>query len=96
MALETIVYPILVAVAGGIGSAVVGAYRAVGDKGEDFDKKHFVMSIPRSVVGAVLALGVAGGVWDVTTLAGILGIFAVGATANSVLGKLFGNSDKVE
>lgn len=96
MALEAIVYPILVAVAGGIGSAVVGAYRAVGDKGEDFNTRHFVMSVPRSVVGAVLALGVAGSTWDITTLAGVLGIFAVGATANSVLGKLFGNSDKVE
>lgn len=96
MAIETIVYPILVAVAGGIGSAVVGAYRAVGDKGEDFKTRHFVMSIPRSVVGAVLALAVAGSTWDITTLAGVLGIFAVGATANSVLGKLFGNSDKEE
>ena len=64
MVVEAVVYPIAVAVAGGIGSAVIGAYRAVGDKGEDFDTKHFVMSIPRSVVGAVLALGVAGGSWS--------------------------------
>ena len=94
MTLEAIVYPVLVAVAGGIGSAVVGAYRNVSDKGEKFNTRHFVMSLPRSVVGAVLALGVAGGTWDLATLTGVLGIFSVGFTANQVLGKLWGSNDK--
>jgi len=95
MVLE-IVIPIGIAVAGGIGSAVVGAYRNTKDKGEEFNEKHFVMSIPRSIVGAVLALAVNAGTWDIGTLAGILGIFAVGFTANQVLGKLWGASDKPE
>jgi len=95
MVLE-IVVPIGIAVVGGIGSAVVGAYRNTKDKEEKFNEKHFVMSIPRSIVGAVLALAVGGGSWDIGTLTGILGIFAVGFTANQVLGKLWGANDKEE
>lgn len=96
MALEAIVYPLLVGVAGGIGSAVIGAYKKVAEGEEDFDARHFILSIPRALVGAVLALGVSGGALDVSTVGGILSVFAVGFTANSVLGKLWGANKVAE
>ena len=94
MSVELVVYPIVIAVAGGIMSAVAGAYRNTGDKGEEFNTQHFLMAIPRSIVGAVIALAFADKSWDVTTLSGILGILTVGFTANQLLGKFWGNSEK--
>ena len=79
--------PIGVAVLGGIGSAVVGAYGA-GQNGEDFSTRKFILSIPRSIIGAVLALGAFGGNVDVASLGGFLALFGVGFTADTVIAKL--------
>ena len=79
--------PIGVAIIGGIGSAVVGAYSA-GQSGEEFNVRKFVLSIPRSTIGAVLALGAFGGNVDVGTLGGFLALFGVGFTADTVITKL--------
>ena len=86
------VVPIVVAITGGIGSAVVGAYGA-SKNGEEFDVKKFVLSIPRSVIGGVLALGAFQGNVDVSTLGGFLAIFGVGFTADTVLSKLGRKAD---
>ena len=81
--------PIGVAVAGGLGSAVVGAYSASrGKEEEGFSVKKFVLSVPRSIVGAVLALGAFQGNVDVSSLGGFLALFGVGFTADVVLTKL--------
>ena len=80
--------PIGVAVMGGIGSAVVGAYGAIRGGEEGFSVKKFVLSVPRSIVGAVLALGAFQGSVDVSTLGGFLALFGVGFTADVVLTKL--------
>ena len=80
--------PIGVAVLGGIGSAVVGAYSAMRGGEEGFSVKKFVLAIPRSIVGAVLALGAFQGNVDVSSLGGFLALFGVGFTADVVLTKL--------
>ena len=80
--------PIGVAVAGGLGSAVVGAYGALRGGEEGFNVKKFMLSVPRSIVGAVLALGAFQGSVDVSSLGGFLALFGVGFTADVVLTKL--------
>lgn len=88
MVLETIGYPVGVAILGGIGSAVYGAYRATQAGGEDFDKRKFVMAIPKSIVGGVIALGaglVAPELTNVLTLQGFLAVFGIGFMFNEIL-----------
>lgn len=91
MVLETLVVPLGVAILGGLGSAVLGAYKRVGDDGEDFDTRKFVMSIPKSLVGAVIALGLVGvsaGDIQVNTLFGFASMFAIGFSSNVALSNL--------
>lgn len=87
MVLETIVYPVLVAIFGGIGSAAYGAYRAT-TSGEEFEKKKFLNALPKSIVGAIVALGLgvlAPELTNVLTLQGFIAVFGIGFMANELL-----------
>lgn len=86
MVLETLVYPVVVAILGGIASAVYGAYRAT-NGGEEFDGKKFASLVPKSAVGAVFALGLSALSPDlsVLTLPGFLSVFGIGFMANEFI-----------
>lgn len=87
MVLETIVYPVIVAIIGGVSSAVYGAYRAT-KGGEEFDGKKFINAVPKSIVGAIVALGlgvISPELTNVLTLQGFLAVFGIGFMANELL-----------
>jgi len=76
---EQIAGAVIVAILGGLGASSLGAYKATKNGGETFDSKKFVTFIPKSLVGAVVALGLAvvGGQVTDFNIASPLGFFTI-------------------